>query len=124
MCILYACIILTAWVFAACFAILGSEDLSAWNGQIKDSAPFFMSVRNWNLVGQNLFEMSIHIGEVIRAELQRQGRSVKWFQQQINRSHSAVYDIFKSRDINTELLTTISNVLNHNFFKDLSDNLS
>ena len=104
--------------------MLGSEDLSAWNGQIKDSAPFFMSVRNWNLVGQNLFEMSIHIGEVIRAELQRQGRSVKWFQQQINRSHSAVYDIFKSRDINTELLTTISNVLNHNFFKDLSDNLS
>ncbi|MDD6003952.1 MAG: hypothetical protein PUC50_17375 [Bacteroidales bacterium] len=37
---MYAFIILTAWVFAACFAMLGSEDLSAWNGQIKDSAPF------------------------------------------------------------------------------------
>ena len=45
--------------------------------------------------------MDIHIGQLIKEELRSQGRSVKWFESQINRSHSAVYDIFRSHDINT-----------------------
>lgn len=64
--------------------------------------------------------MDKHIGEMIKAELKRQGRTVKWFESQINRSHSACYDIFRSHDINTELLKTICKVLNHDFFIDLS----
>ena len=67
--------------------------------------------------------MDYHIGKMIKAELERQGRSVKWFEDQINRSHSACYDIFRSHDINTELLNKISKVLDHNFFKDLSDQM-
>ena len=67
--------------------------------------------------------MGIHIGEKIRTVLREQGRSVRWFQNQINRSHTAVYVIFKSQDINTDLLKTISIVLNHDFFKDLSDDV-
>ena len=64
--------------------------------------------------------MDYHIGKMIKAELERQGRSVKWFEDQINRSHSACYDIFRSHDINTELLKKITNVLAHDFFKDIS----
>lgn len=67
--------------------------------------------------------MDIHIGQLIKEELRSQGRSVKWFESQINRSHSAVYDIFRSHDINTELLKTISKVLNHDFFIDLSEQM-
>ncbi|MBR4325823.1 MAG: hypothetical protein IKP73_09900 [Bacteroidales bacterium] len=67
--------------------------------------------------------MDIHIGKLIKEELRSQGRSVKWFESQINRSHSAVYDIFRSHDINTELLKTISKVLNHDFFIDLSEQM-
>ena len=68
-------------------------------------------------------KMDIHIGKLIKEELRSQGRSVKWFESQINRSHSAVYDIFRSHDINTELLKTISKVLNHDFFIDLSEQM-
>ena len=67
--------------------------------------------------------MDIHIGKLIKEELRRQGRSVKWFEEQIHRSHSACYDIFRSHDINTELLKTISKVLNHDFFIDLSNQM-
>lgn len=65
--------------------------------------------------------MEIHIGKMIKAELKRQGRTVKWFQLKINRSHSAVYEIFRQESINTELLAIISIALNHDFFKDISD---
>ncbi len=68
--------------------------------------------------------MSIHIGNRIKEELKQQGRSVRWFQNQIHRSHSAVYEIFKQQDINTDLLETISKVLNHDFFKDISESMS
>lgn len=67
--------------------------------------------------------MDIHIGKLIKQELRSQGRSVKWFEEQIHRSHSACYDIFRSHDINTELLKTISKVLNHDFFIDLSNQM-
>ena len=65
--------------------------------------------------------MEIHIGKMIKAELKRQGRTVKWFQQEINRSRSAVYEIFRQESINTELLAIISIALNHDFFKDISE---
>ena len=67
--------------------------------------------------------MDIHIGQLIKEELRSQGRSVKWFEEQIHRSHSACYDIFRSHDINTELLKTISKVLSHDFFIDYSNQM-
>ena len=89
-----------------------------------DSTPFFyVSPKLECRRAQKTFTMGIHIGEKIRAVLREQGRSVRWFQNQINRSHTAVYVIFKSQDINTDLLKTISIVLNHDFFKDLSDDV-
>ncbi len=60
--------------------------------------------------------MDLHIGEMIRQELKRQGRTVRWFERQISRSHSVCYDIFRQHGIDTDLLTIICKVLNHNFF--------
>ena len=68
--------------------------------------------------------MEIHIGQKIREELERQGRSKVWFANAINRSNSTCYYLFKSKTIDTELLTTICKVLNFNFFKLYSDELS
>ncbi len=67
--------------------------------------------------------MSIHIGERIKAELERQGRSKVWLAKTINRSESTCYNIFNSDTINTELLMSISKALNYNFFKIYSDEL-
>lgn len=68
--------------------------------------------------------MSVHIGKLIKEELERQGRTKVWFAKQINRSESTCYNIFQSLTIDTELLKTISKVLNYDFFKDLSEDLN
>ena len=60
----------------------------------------------------------IHIGKLIERELRRQERSVSWFARNLYCERSNVYDIFKRRSIDTELLLRISRLLGHNFFED------
>ena len=57
----------------------------------------------------------IHIGQLIKDELERQERSVSWFARKLR---SNIYKIFKRSTIDTELLMRISVVLNHDFFSD------
>lgn len=58
----------------------------------------------------------IHIGKIIECELKRQERTVSWFARKLYCDRSNVYDIFKRRSIDTELLLRISLILNYNFF--------
>lgn len=67
--------------------------------------------------------MSIHIGSLIKEHLESNGQSVTWFAKKINRSRSTCYDIFKSDNIDTILLRKICEILNYDFFKDLSDEI-
>lgn len=66
----------------------------------------------------------VKIGALIRQKLREDGRSVSWFAAKICCSRANAYKIFEKDSIDTNLLTRISNVLNHNFFDDLSRNLS
>lgn len=62
----------------------------------------------------------IHIGKAIKEELRRQERSVTWFARKLYCNRQNIYDIFKRESIDTTLLRRISNILDYNFFKDLS----
>lgn len=59
----------------------------------------------------------IHIGEVIRKELQRQERTVSWFAKHLYCDRSNAYDIFKRVSLDTELLFRISQLLQRDFFQ-------
>lgn len=59
---------------------------------------------------------SIHIGKLIEAELHRQERTVTWFAKRLFCERTNVYDIFKRRSIDTDMLLRISIILHHNFF--------
>ena len=50
----------------------------------------------------------IHIGKLIEAELRRQERPVSWFARKLYCERTNVYDIFKRRSIDTEMLLRIS----------------
>lgn len=63
----------------------------------------------------------IHIGLEIKAELERQERSVSWFARKLCCERTNVYSIFKRKSIDTDMLTRISRILQRNFF-DLYDN--
>ena len=67
----------------------------------------------------NTTKSGFHLGKLIRAELDRQNLSIKWFAAAINSDRSNCYDIFERKFINIELLERISKVLKRNFFKDL-----
>ena len=62
------------------------------------------------------FYTMIHIGTLIKEELQRQERSVTWFAKKLCCERTNVYSIFKRESIDTALLFRISLILHHNFF--------
>lgn len=64
------------------------------------------------------------IGELIKEELKRQERSISWFARQLSCDRSNVYRILQKNSIDTNMLARISGILNHNFFEDLSRNMS
>lgn len=59
----------------------------------------------------------IHIGQLIRQELDRQERTPTWLARKINCERPNVYYIFSQPSINTDMLLRISQALNHDFFK-------
>ncbi len=63
------------------------------------------------------------IGSIIKAELERQERSVSWFARKLNCDRSNIYRLFQKHSIDTLLLTRISVILNRDFFAELSRNL-
>jgi len=64
------------------------------------------------------------IGQIIEAELHRQGRSVTWLSRKINCDRRNMYDIFARTYIDTGLLFRISLALGTDFFKFYSDALN
>ncbi len=66
----------------------------------------------------------VNIGQVIKEELERQGRSVGWLAKQIGRSRSVVYRFVANNSMDTDVLANISRVLHRDFFKDLSDDIA
>lgn len=63
----------------------------------------------------------VHIGQLIKEELERQEQTPAWLARKINCARPNVYHIFSSHSINTELLLHISQALNHDFFKYYTD---
>ena len=64
-----------------------------------------------------------HFGQLIKAEIKAQGRTVTWFAHAIHCDRTNVYKIFNCSHLDTELLFRISRVLNHNFLQDGADHL-
>jgi predicted transcriptional regulator len=61
-------------------------------------------------------QSTIHIGKIIRTQLESCGMTKSEFARRINTSAQNIYGIFKRSSIDTALLTKICKVLNHDFF--------
>lgn len=64
------------------------------------------------------------IGQIIKAEVERQGLSATQFADKICVSRTNVYGIYDRRTIDSGLLAKISEVLHHNFFEELSQRVN
>ena len=64
---------------------------------------------------------NIHIGNRIKQELGRQERSIAWLARQVYCDRSNLSRLLQNQYIDMDLLQRISTILNHNFFKEISD---
>jgi len=65
---------------------------------------------------QDKRQPKLHVGQLIKAELERQERTVSWFARKLCCDRSNVYKLFKRSAIDTDLLLRVSTILHHNFF--------
>lgn len=78
-------------------------------------------LQDWQMVvmdeQHNTRQPRLHIGNLIKAELERQERTVSWFARKLSCDRSNVYKLFKRSTIDTELLLRISKILHYDFFE-------
>lgn len=65
----------------------------------------------------------MHIGQLIKQELEAQGRTVVWFARNMSYSRTNIYKIFERASIDTDVLLRISALLEVDFFKVYSEYL-
>lgn len=62
----------------------------------------------------------MHIGQLIRKQMEEQGKTVSWLARELSYCRTNVYKIFDKKSIDTGLLLRISVLLHHDFFQDYS----
>ena len=65
----------------------------------------------------------LHIGRLLKAELERQGRTATWLARQVHCTPENLYKAFHAQWIPMPLLYSISKALGHDFFNDCSQRL-
>ena len=65
----------------------------------------------------------MHIGQIIKQELEEQGRTVVWFAKKMSYTRSNAYKIFNRATIDTEVLLRISQLLGVDFFQYYTDEM-
>lgn len=67
----------------------------------------------------------MHIGNRIKEvfEVQPKTHNIEWFAARLNCKRANIYNIFSRQTIDTQLLYQISEILDHDFFRDLSDDM-
>lgn len=61
-----------------------------------------------------------HVGHIIKAVFDEQGRTVKWFATKMHCNRTNVYKMFEKPHLNSEIIARASQVLEHDFFLDIS----
>jgi len=68
-------------------------------------------------------QQSIHIGNLIKEVLKKEDRSVAWLAKKISCDRSNLGKLLECPHLPSEKIRQISKNLNHDFFKDYSDDL-
>ena len=66
----------------------------------------------------------VHVGALIRIELDRQHQTVSWLAQQLRIQRPNCYRLLHASSLQTETLFRVSQVLRHDFFADYSAQLT
>ena len=65
-----------------------------------------------------------HVGHIIKAVFDEQGRTVNWFAAKMHCNRTNIYKLFEKRHLNSEIIARASKILEHDFFLDISQRLN
>ena len=91
------------------------------NGNTKGFTPFLYAFKSLAQPNERSMHEEPHIGNLIKEELNKQGRTITWLARQLGFSRQNAYKIFNRRWIYTDLLLKICDLLDYDFFKCYSD---
>lgn len=66
----------------------------------------------------------IHIGQDIKAQLEKQGHTTTWLAEQLGYHRTNLYKIYEKQTIDTGVLLRISKIMHFDFFKLYSDEIN
>ncbi|MDR2836345.1 MAG: XRE family transcriptional regulator [Bacteroidales bacterium] len=61
-------------------------------------------------------ENEIHIGNLIKKKLKENGQTITWLSKKVHKEYSCLYKSLYKKDIETDLLISISIALKFNYF--------
>lgn len=64
-----------------------------------------------------------HVGHIIKAVFDEQGRTVKWLASKMHCNRTNIYKMFEKSDLNSDIIARASKVLDHDFFLDISNKM-
>lgn len=64
---------------------------------------------------------NIHIGEMVKKELQKQDLTISWLARQVHQDASNLNKMLQKPSMHTDLLIRISQALHHDFFMEISN---
>lgn len=67
--------------------------------------------------------IEVHIGKLIKQQMDEQGRRAVWLAKQLNCDRSNVYKIYRCKTIDATRLLKISQILQHDFFQYYSQQI-
>ena len=70
------------------------------------------------------YSIVVHSGKLIQSVLQEKGKTVTWFAQQLCCTRTNVYKIFQKENLDVDIIWRASYILQHDFFKDISCQLT
>ena len=70
-----------------------------------------------------MLQKEIHIGNIIKAKLKEEGRSMSWLAKKIHYERANISRLLKRPCINTNLLLRIAKTMSHDFFAYYSETL-
>ena len=69
------------------------------------------------------FYNGMHIGQLIKRQMNKQGKTVSWLARELAYCRTNVYKIYDKKSIDTDLLMRISTLLQYDFFAAYSKEL-
>ena len=65
-----------------------------------------------------------HVGHIIKAVFDEQGRKVNWFAEKMCCSRTNIYKMFEKQNLDSGMIALASKALNHDFFLDISNKMN